>query len=51
MKIADLKVFLDRNIVMMRNNWEDKRHFGVQISAGESVSHAKEVENSDCLKT
>jgi hypothetical protein len=24
-KIADLKSFLDRNIAIMRNNWDDKR--------------------------
>lgn len=29
-KIADLKTFLDRNIHIMKNNWDDKRCVAIQ---------------------
>lgn len=34
-KIADLKSFLDRNIAIMKNNWDDKR--AVEVQVGESA--------------
>ena len=33
-KIGDLKTFLDRNIAVMKNNWDDKR--GVEVQTMES---------------
>lgn len=32
-KIAEMKGFLDRNIVIMKNNWENKISTAVQTSA------------------
>lgn len=40
-KIADLKTFLDRNIDIMKNNWDDKRN--VEIQAGESMINKKPI--------
>lgn len=34
-KIADLKNFLDKNIAIMKNNWDDKR--AVELQVGESA--------------
>lgn len=31
-KIADLKTFLDKNIDMLKNNWDDKRHVETQTN-------------------
>lgn len=29
-RIAELKMFLDKNIAMLKNNWDDKRHIEIQ---------------------
>ena len=31
LKIAELKVFLDKNISLLKNNWEDKRTVETQV--------------------
>jgi len=32
-RITELKGFLDKNIAMLKNNWDDKRHVETQTTA------------------
>ena len=51
-RIAELKMFLDKNIAMLKNNWDDKRHVETQTEKLEEddlvvVSPSKSLKESE----